>query len=103
MQSVEFAEEFRHRSGPASIKVYHAGWSGAVDDEVCDAASEAGALKSIEGQEVAQPEPLADMTVSELREMAAKMGVELGDRKKKADIVAVIQEALDAAPDAETS
>ena len=41
----------------------------------------------------AEPRPLADRSVRELRDVAAEMGVDLGDVTRKADIVAAIEAA----------
>lgn len=46
-------------------------------------------------QQAQEQEPLHEMTVAELKEYAAAHGIDLGDAKKKSEIVEAIQDVME--------
>jgi hypothetical protein len=45
---VKFISEFRAREDEASVRIYPAGWSGVVSEDIADAAGKEGALEGVE-------------------------------------------------------
>ncbi|MEY8366292.1 hypothetical protein AALA22_11695 [Anaerovoracaceae bacterium 41-7] len=52
-------------------------------------------FRTHEGYSVAEADPLASMTVAELKAYAAEKEIDLGEYTKKADIIAVIKNAAE--------
>lgn len=45
---VKFVSEFRAREDEASVRIYPAGWSGFVSEDIADEAGKEGALEGVE-------------------------------------------------------
>ncbi|KAA0944079.1 hypothetical protein FQ087_18305 [Sporosarcina sp. ANT_H38] len=73
------------------MDIYRKGDSTTVDEGVCDELVELDVIE--EGFELVMKEPkrVEEMTVPELKEYATENDIDLGEAKKRDDILAVIQ------------
>ena len=81
MAALKFRKEFRHRENAAAERVYPAGWSGEVPDELAAAARAARALAPGESGKKPAKEPAKEPSglegsARDLAEQAAKLSAE---------------------------
>lgn len=73
--------------------LYQKGETSTVGEDICDELVEKGVIN--EGYEPIKPKTVDEMTIPELREFATENSFDLGEAKKRDDILEAIQTAED--------
>lgn len=92
---LEFKVTF-NRNVKLGNELYPAGDSATVNEDICDELLEVGVINS-NYETIAtvpeNPKTIEEMTIAELKEYAAENDINLGDAKKRDEILEVIQPA----------
>lgn len=99
MTRVQFlrTKRYPHPSGPKRLR----GTVMPIDDDLAAAWAKAGLVELLDAPSSdpdVEPDPLLNLTVPQLRELAKERGIDLAQATRKANIIAAIQAASDAPP-----